>query len=285
MRVLVIGNSVALYVRPRAPGARPYGHRLTALLSSEADRPGQLEIWAGNSLTVADLLRDFEDRLIGVAPDVVVVNVGIVECTPRAVPQRLRRSYVRGRTSWQRLWITAESIIRRPILALTGGAPAMTPAAFGTALQRLVEVARGESGARVFCLGLPPTSDRIIVDVPGMAECIRTYDAVVQAVSNAAGATYVNVAALVAREGLETALPDGIHFSDRGHEAVAQEIARLVGSTDGAPPAPVASTATAGVPAAMRIPGAVAAVPLVALSVLWQLGAKSWRALQRLRPR
>jgi len=96
MRVLVAGNSVALYIRPRDPGARPYGHLLRDLLAAESAHPVDVDIRAENSQTVADLVADCEESLVAWAPDVILFQVGIVECTPRVVPHALRRRFVKG---------------------------------------------------------------------------------------------------------------------------------------------------------------------------------------------
>jgi len=279
MRVLVLGNSVALYVRPHAPGARTYGQRLRPLLEQGGAAPAVVEIWAGNSLTVTDLAA-VEDRLLGFGPDVVVVNVGIVDCTPRILPQGLRRLYVRGASRWERLWLAGEARIRRPLVRVLGGAPALSPAGFRSRLQRLVQVARDEASAQVVCLGVPPTSARVAREVPGVEEQIRRFDDTIRDVCRLMSAEYLDVGAAVSSVGVEAALPDGIHFSAQGHARIAEELARLIEAmparetptreTEIREPAPSASAPLLGM---------LAAAPLALLSLFWIPATRLFRRL------
>jgi lysophospholipase L1-like esterase len=224
MRVLVAGNSVALYIRPRDPGARPYGHLLRDRLQGESAQPVDVDIRAENSQTVADLVADCEESLVAWAPDVVIFQVGIVECTPRVVPHALRRRFVKGRTPVERLWLAGEALVRRPLVGLLGGAPAMSPRAFQAGLTRLCSIGRGEAGARVLCIGIHETTARVTREVPGIQEQIRTFDGAIRAACAASGASYVDPAPVVAELGLDAASPDGIHFSAEGHRRLAARL-------------------------------------------------------------
>ena len=281
VRVMVIGNSVALYVRPRVSGERAYPHRLAGLLGP--DRPVDLEVCAENSLTAWDLLKVVEDRLPAFSPDLVIVNVGVVDCTPRILPQRLRRFFVRGRTRAERASLAAEAMIRRPVVRLLGGASALSLRDFESAIRRIVEIARAEAGARVVCLGLPPTSPRVVREVPGMEDRLRRFDEAIRAVCQAVpGALYLDTGALVAEAGGDRVLPDGIHFSAEGHARVAAALVDLVEAAPDSPPP--ASTADREPPAhssglLVRLPGLLLALPLVAFAAAWIVLVRAARAL------
>jgi lysophospholipase L1-like esterase len=284
-RVAIIGNSVALYVRPRTPSGRAYGHRLRELLAARTHGSVEVELHAENSLTAADLVRDYEDRIIALAADVTVLHVGIVEATPRILPQRWRQAFIRGQTPLQRVWVRAESAVRRPLVGLLGGVTAMGPEHFRRALARAIGAGQDGQG-RVVCLGIPLPTARVEAEVPGATEQVRRFDAVVREVCRKTGAAYLDVESIMTALGRDRGMPDGIHFSEAGHDAVAAELARVIAETNaGARNALGASNAELNLDRRTNggLVGAAAssfAAPLVVFSAVWIPAVRLVRALR-----
>jgi hypothetical protein len=148
----------------------------------------------------------------------------------------------------------------------------------------LVEVAQDEVAAKVLCLGLPPPTARILDSVPGVDAQIKSYDTVIRRVCEETGALYLDVAALVSREGEDTTLPDGIHFSEAGHIAIAREIANLLKRAEHpVVTSGILSWKATEMPSRVRALGGIAAIPLTLLAFTWLAGVKSWRALLRVK--
>lgn len=277
----MIGNSVASYVRPLDGGGQPYGRVLETALADADLGAIHVDIWAENSTTIGEVAESIEDRLVAYRPDVVVFNLGIVECTPRAVPQRLRRRFVRGRTPMQRMWLAGEKLVRRPLVRILGGASATTVQAFEAALVRLAEVARHETAARVFCLGIPATTNRVTEEVAGISRQIAQFDQAVRRACDRTGTEYLDIGSIVAAEGAEELLPDGIHFSAKGHVRVGQELARRIRQES--LPVPVPSRASPeGLPPprlVARFAITTAGLVLAGVALIWIPACRIWRAL------
>jgi lysophospholipase L1-like esterase len=281
-RILLVGNSVALYTRPRQTGARPYGRIVGPLLRERTGDTVEVELWAENSLTVSDAVEALEDRIVSWSPDILVLNFGIVDCTPRIVPQRLRRRFVRARTPLHRLWLAAEALVRRPIVRLLGGASAMSARAFESALARLIDVARSEAGARVFCLGMSTTSVRVEWEVPGVQRQIAAFDKAIRRACQRWNAFYVDVGAMLASGDADRLRPDGIHFSAEGHAMVAEELARQITAGFSRMPSGTPAVDTPARPPTVvsRLAAGVVAAVLTPVALVWIILCRAWRGVR-----
>jgi lysophospholipase L1-like esterase len=276
-KIVIIGSSVALYVRPRDGDGRLYGHLLEDLGASSADTA--VQIWAENSMTVREAVHKLEDRLVAEAPNWVILHLGIVECTPRILPQRLRRRFVRARTSLERLWLAAEALVRRPLVAVLGGAPSMAPRTFEQQLTRLIGVARREARAQVVCIGIPATSERVEEEVPGVGRSIRRFDEAIRGASRRTGAQYLDLEVALREIGLDRGRPDGIHLSGEGHRLLAAELKRRIGADDAASPVSTSAStmAATGQERLLRVAALGPGALLVLLAFVWIPFVRLWR--------
>jgi lysophospholipase L1-like esterase len=232
LRVVVTGSSIALYTRPyrRGPEEGTYGQELERQLLQHGI-PAQMTNQAGWLLTVNEIYREVAQRVISHNPDVVVLNVGWVECQPRLTPLGVLR--------WQESWHPSlhpvakaarskvEPALRafhrrvepRLLERLPWSMHRMGPERFEVELRRLVTLIRREQQCLVLVLNINPTNARVAAALPGIHDHAARFSAIVDRVASGddPGVRLVDSRSFVTRYGADAVLPDGIHFNAEGH--------------------------------------------------------------------
>lgn len=263
LRVVVVGSSVGMYVRPprRSPHEGTYADLLEPLLHDA----GVETVVVNRSrwlLTVPEVHRRSQELILDHRPDVVVLDVGFVESQPRLTPlwvvrwlftwrprlgpvSRAARVLLLGPLWW--LYVHGSPLLLRAMPWLPSR---VRPATMRRAIESIARLTSKERAALTLLVDVPAVTERVGKTLPGIDRRIEATNATLRAVAAADGLTLVPAATLVARLGHEVALPDGIHFSARGHEQVAQllvgEITRWLETVDGRLVAPGQAAAPPG---------------------------------------
>lgn len=158
----------------------------------------------------------------------------------------------------------------------------MSARAFESALARLIDVARSEVGARVFCLGMSATSARVEGEVPGIQRQIAAFDQAIRRACQRWNAFYVDVEAILASGDADRLRPDGIHFSADGHAMVAEELARQITTGFSRLPVgePAADTLTRRPTVVAPLVAGVAAAVLTPVALVWIILCRAWRGMR-----
>ncbi len=251
LRVVILGNSVALRVRPP---------RATADEGTYAEwlrRLGyDVRVVARAGVVAGEMFRTLEDDVVTAFPDRVILNLGVVEvCTRRTVRwlnnRPIRNYYLnavlgtpfvfpsRASRVMDLAWRLVNGLTRRGA-ALAGLEWQWLPLPrFRQVLSSLIEVLLKETGAGIVVLGINPTSPRINERLPGSPEAIAKANAVLEALCGELGprVRFLAPTACFGDLPLELAVPDGIHFSAGAHRRVAERLAALLAGETG-PPSP-----------------------------------------------
>lgn len=248
LRVVVAGSSAASMVIPsrrlRSEGAYP-----ELLAAALAERGVGAEVltrsrWFG---MIRDLRHEYEQVIRDRAPDVVVLNYGIVECQSNMLPTAVARHF----GTWNRSGSTPRRAYRRFVAdrvwpglreyqRRTEGLPThrMSPRAFRAELTRVIALTRLETRALVLVLEIDPPGSRISRWMPSIQARRDTYQGLIAEVVERFGPDVRLVASAGAVVGRERELaPDGLHRSAEGHrllaELLAVEIAAWADQPDG----------------------------------------------------
>lgn len=240
MRIAVLGNSVALSVRPpvATPGQGPFPRLLEVELRA-AGLAVEVRSWARWSATIVDGHRLFEEEVLSFGPQQVVLCFGINECCPRMLPRSLwtllnqtdptRGSLGRALARWASgaLARVTPGVIRT--LGLRGW---MAPETFGALVDQLIRRVDKELKARVFVLGVTEPSDRVERALPGAKQGAHRFNEMLRVVTSRHSelCTFVDVSGLVAA-GHDAFAPDGIHWNLQGHRQVAGLLTDLLRRT------------------------------------------------------
>jgi lysophospholipase L1-like esterase len=233
----VLGNSVGYYLRPPATSREEadYGE----LIEREMRARG-VDTWVHNScgwfLSAAEGLAQVEERAMHHSPDVVILNFGIVESEPGALPLPLlkavytwRQPLVGPRAKVRRMFLRPVHLFHQrfgPSIIRTLRLPGrVSPASFKSDMSRLIDALRKERAGLVLVLNINPPNPRIEANLPGSSASARRYN---QLLAELVGemddrqVRLVDVAGLVTEKGTEALLPDGVHFNAEGHRLAAE---------------------------------------------------------------
>jgi lysophospholipase L1-like esterase len=241
--VAVVGNSCAFMVvpRPATVDDEPYPGLLEealldrgvvsrAMLNAQwhttaKEAVGRLEAWVRDPL-----------------PDVLVVNLGVVDCQARVAPTWLYRhvyAWLPGLTGWStsyrrrvvpwlrravRLWVRFGS--RHAPLWLSR----VSPKTFRRSVELLVQRASRDFRVLVLVLDIDGPGEPFERVQPGIGERIAAYNSVLAdlvAARRDERIVLLRASETVAGD-LEGLLPDGLHRSAAGHRLLADQIADAV---------------------------------------------------------
>ncbi|MCO8126371.1 SGNH/GDSL hydrolase family protein [Acidimicrobiia bacterium EGI L10123] len=239
LRISVVGSSVAYFVTPRVdPDGGNYGERLEARLYARGV-PALVRNEAGWLMRVDEIVADAERRILGHSPQVVIIDVGWVECQPLVLPLPL----LRWTFSWRANLSPRSLLLRRavrPVLKRAhlrwgpawirrgGPVPDRLPLPrFRAELERLIDLVAERQRALVLLLNVPPTAPHLDEVLPGIQERAARYSRAIDDLVTATGSPdvrLIDVRAIVDADGLDAVLPDGIHLNAAGHELVAERL-------------------------------------------------------------
>lgn len=242
VRVVVRGNSTGVNVGPvresRAQGTYP------EMLERFLRRDGVDALILNHCSTwerINDVFPDWFEPLSQLCPDVVVLNYGGAECQAHIFPTRFM-AWVQKRRVAQPLGPIKGRISRlvdrrlrrfvaRTIRLLSPRIKMRTwrlrPARFAAELERLIRAIRGKTMGLVLVMTVSPAS-------PGVerlwwnlnARCAR-YSEIIRGVVTRAddpSVRLIDLDPIHARLGPKVAMYDGLHWTAKGHEAIAEQM-------------------------------------------------------------
>ena len=243
LRVVVIGNSCVFLTVPAAYGVDDdsYPGWLRELLHQRGVE-ATVAVHSQWHTTVKEALPKFEPWVRDELPDVVIVNLGIVDAQARVLPTWLLRNtmtwlpgqgavasryrrkvapLLRPRVrAWQRYW--AGRVGPRW--------SRVRPSVFERSMARLLHLCARQCNAHAIVLDIDPPNDVLLSWMPGLDERVERYNAILSRVVGPdpdGPATLLRTSEVVAAAP-DLLLPDGIHRSAAGHRAVAERIAEEI---------------------------------------------------------
>ena len=251
VRVVVLGSSHAVLVRPRPAAGEPRGTYAARLASELHDRGYAADVInEGRWFEMVDhLSRRWDSAVAPHLPHVVVLHVGFVECQPWVVPHWLHRWVLTWNTSLHPISRAARHITADPLVdllrvwtprwvRLTGGRTwKLSPRRFRAELDRLVGRLHDELGAHVLIVGMAPKPSGWLLELmPDLEARMARYGEILEEVARERpdATTWVDAGPIHDRLGPETA-PDGIHLSAAAHGELAQLLADVIEERVGRP--------------------------------------------------
>lgn len=232
-RLLIVGNSVSL----TRPGAVGYPDLIERRLGGAWEIRRLVE----SAMTVEDHEAAALEALRAFRPDVLILQVGVVECAPRPISRRERA--LLGRVRPGRLQTRIIRFLhdhRARIIRLRGLNQWTPPARFAASVKRIVVAARA-SGARVLILPITRVTAYAELRQPNFNREIARYNAILRE-SCGEGVAFIEEAdvmsGLVPEEFSIT--EDSVHLNAVGQERMAEHIVRMVEVVAGESPLRVA---------------------------------------------
>lgn len=221
----VVGSSVSLLVRPPRDSreAAPY----PTLLRKHLGGAHRVENLSRPSLDIGDALERFRSEVLPLDPDIVVLHLGINECSSRFLPRRLWR-WSRGATDAQianggarRVVRAMDIALRHPVTHFAGRAW-FTEAEFEGGIRKLLNLIAKETRSGVVIVGIGLVGSRVDRILAGTSARARIFDKTLAELARESGAKFL------LPPGDAALRPDGIHFSAAGHRWVADSLVGML---------------------------------------------------------
>lgn len=231
MKVLVVGNSVSVRVRPTEENVRNLSY--VSLIKSQLSPSDNIQTFAESGLMV-NYFAENPDRLIKEQPDVLVCNFGIVELSSRST----RRSiydymyYNKSRNKFGRslslLLAIIETKLRRSLVFLRFKRPWYNLDLFIRDYFQLINKVQKDTSTEVIILGINQPSPRVEEQLPGSLKRVKNAnDIIAQKCSELKNVNYIDVNTDM---NYQEHFPDGIHYNKIGHELIANKIKSVISS-------------------------------------------------------
>jgi len=181
MKITIIGNSVALRVRP--PQEHPNNRNYTYLLKEKLGSEVTIENQALGATTIKNWLQ-FNDAVNNHFPDVFIIQIGVVDSTIREVPlwfyRLANRKVDNGITKIIRSIYRGPIAKLRPILSKTRGSrPWISMKKFDKYYNQLIAGILKETNAQIITLPINLTNERIEKELPGSRKNHEAYNTII----------------------------------------------------------------------------------------------------------
>lgn len=238
--VSILGNSVPLLIQPfrKSSEEKTYAEHL---------RDAGFSVLSGTkqSAILSDIYTYLEDECIRHFPDYVIMHFGIVECTYRARPRWLQNFF--SMNAWNNFIINKgyngpytrgmkfvakkvyKIVIERPAFRLGLKWRWMRQGDFRFILRDVSKrLFQDTSVKKIIFMKMLPVAPWVERQAPGTQKSIISYNAILESVSQ----EYRNILcydpAVLAPDESQSISLDGIHFTAKGHERLAQELTQLL---------------------------------------------------------
>lgn len=245
LNVVTLGNSVSFMIL-RAGGVASETGNFSDVLADELSAAGIANDVAleGRWFDFAHKgLRAYETRVRPHRPHVLILNYGLNESQPWLAPIWLinhllkRESATTKIGKWyrakiaERMWKLVRKTRRKIAGRIGMWTWQTTPHRFQAAMKRLIFVGRAEQDCLVLVLDINPPGSLLLHFLPKQDARHSYYQTLIDEVVDSFDDPQVKLVRssdLCVELGLESSLPDGMHLSPAGHEALGKRLAQEI---------------------------------------------------------
>ncbi len=226
MKITIIGNSVALRVRP--PESYPNNKNYTYILQEYYKTKALIENKAIGASTITDWLQK-NDEVVNCFPDIYVLNLGVVDATVRETPRwvnKLANKSIDNVFSWLIKGIYHGPIAKmRPMLARIRGKKSwVSHKNFEKRFRSLVGLLLKETNAQLIMMPINIANERVEKQLPGSKRNHFGFNEVIKRIAEDYNQTFLELEDLES----QTHYPDGVHFNAKGHKIVADRLKTVI---------------------------------------------------------
>ena len=225
-KICIVGNSVALRNRPVSQSSKNYAQLLEELLQQKnPDVHHTVTNCAFSRATVIDVHRILHERIVNQFPDVYVINLGVCDGSTRPIPYWFAE-IINGKkeTLVKRLFeFVNDKIFKKYttfFVRIRGNRPWINKRTFKKYFERILKEIRRNSNAQIVVLPINVGGTRLNTILPGSDLHFKSYNEIMKGCCADYDGHFVPLDDLDDK----VHFPDGVHFSDKGHETVARRI-------------------------------------------------------------
>ncbi len=224
MKCVIIGNSVALRVRPKEPtSSLVYG---TILENSKLDNGEKIEVknFGMSRLLVTEAFRN-KDVYIREFPDVFIINLGCVDAPLRDIPLWMSdilffRKKSRLFKFLNTLYLYFIKRYSNIFVHLRFHTPWVRKKKFKSYFRKLISEIIKETNANIILLGINSGNKLMDNKLPNTQKRYRIYNSIIENIALEFKLNHINVSDLNS----SSHYPDGVHYNLAGHTIIANRI-------------------------------------------------------------
>lgn len=225
MKIVFIGNSVSLRVRPfkKKDLAFPFIVEKTLTDKDELN----FDLLGGQMI---DKYISNPDLIYKHNADILILNFGIVELSSRSTNRKFYEylNYYTPKKKWnrkmQKIFLFLENRFRTVLVNLRGRNSWYNKNLFFKDYIKLIADIKNKSNSHLIVLGINAPDKRIEDQLPGTKKRVDYVNMKLKLGVENLGAQFVEVNSLTKHDNR----PDGIHYDSEGHKIIAKEIIHLI---------------------------------------------------------
>ena len=231
MKITIIGNSVAMRVRPplNYPENINYTRHLEKILRERIEKDTHVQNLSLGGLTIKEVFPQM-DEYIRTFPDFYILNLGVVDSCTRDIPYWLFKIiYGNKQDLFHRvigkLYYSAILKKIRPFLVILRGKRSwISEKKYKRMFCTLIEILIKETNAKIIVLPINLADERVEKQLPGSRSNHIKFNNIMNEACQNERIQYVNFSEFNSNE----YYPDGIHFSGRGHKKIAEKTFEII---------------------------------------------------------
>jgi len=229
-KIVVIGNSVALRIRP--PLKRPDNNNYSQMLYDLLNTNSQIEYFVTNmglgAVTVKNIYSQL-DYYIREFPNYYIINLGVVDASTREIPLWFYRLAVKKSLDLFSLFCSAlyrNIIIKlRPFLVkLRGKSTWISEKKFEKYFNLILKNLLKETNAQIIVVTINECNKRVESQLPGSLNKHKAYNKIMEKIVKKYDQIIIDTNEIISSEDY----PDGVHFSNSGHKIIAEKLFSLI---------------------------------------------------------
>jgi lysophospholipase L1-like esterase len=222
IKISVVGNSVAIRIRPREENGQVYSLILKDLMSNS----GIKEVIVSNlsvSRLITEEVIDDKDHFLNNDQEITIINLGCVDAPTRDIPLWFSDIIFNRRGKllqaiFNPIYQYVIPKFRSKLVRMRGYNSWVSLDRFNINMDEIISSLVGKS--KIVVLGINPGNERIEKQLPKTLTRYRLYNEVLQSVCNNHGITFISTLDLKSEE----YFPDGVHYNRVGHQLIAGRI-------------------------------------------------------------
>jgi len=234
IKITIIGNSVALRVRPKEVGEnrmqnKVYGSlfRIDSLFDFEV-------VNLSKTRWIVTEFKDNPDLYLSTFPDYFILNIGCVDAPPREMPLWISDILFRRKKSvlftpfdfvYRKI---VKKYLRKTFVILRRRKPWVREKLFIKAYKEMIDRLKSETTASIIALGINRGNKRIENALPGCLKNYEKYNSEIRLICESRNIHFIDVSDLES----ENFFPDGVHYNSRGHMEIFSRIYSVITQND-----------------------------------------------------
>ena len=227
MKISIIGNSVAMRVRPPLdyPENNNFSQCLEEIFREKWDKNIHIQNLSLGALTIKEAISRM-DEYIRTFPDYYILNLGVVDASTRDIPHWVFRIFYGPKDGLlpgvlRKLYYNPVSKRIRPFFVhLRGKRSWISANKYNKLFHLLVDTLIKETNAKIIVLPINIANDRIEKQLPGSRLNHKKFNVIMNEACKRVRVHYLNIE----KWNTDEYYPDGIHFSGKGHKIIAEKI-------------------------------------------------------------